>query len=118
MDPIAIKLKTEVNYSVLEDALTKAAPEMDLETEVEHRFDLSFRLGETVEEQRRYTHTCIYLRTKPDAKREDEMTVMIGRFNRDEPVNHFTMTPSCYRPKTEKLKAYLQAVLKHIKNAG
>ncbi|MBW3017533.1 hypothetical protein KY325_00030, partial [Candidatus Woesearchaeota archaeon] len=97
---------------------TRAGADVGLETEVDHRYDLTFRLGDTVEEKQRYSHTYVYLRTKPNVKREDEVVVMIGRLNKNEPVNQFTMTPSCSRPKPEKMKAYLEAVLKYLKKTG
>ncbi|MBW2987129.1 hypothetical protein KY336_01135 [Candidatus Woesearchaeota archaeon] len=113
MDDFKVKLRTEVEYGVLEDALLKAGSDMGWNTKVDHKYDIEYRLGTEVEEKKTYVDTTISLTSNPKKRNEDVMLFIMG-LDRNEPTNHFRINAGCSRPDPGKIKNYLEKVVGYL----
>ncbi|MBD3259898.1 hypothetical protein GF371_04690, partial [Candidatus Woesearchaeota archaeon] len=64
MDDFNVKMRTEVEYGILEGALLKAGEDMGWKARVDHRYNVEYRIGTGVEEKKTYQDTTISLTSK------------------------------------------------------
>jgi len=118
MDDFKVKIKTEIEYGVLEDALLKAGKDMGWNAKVDHKYSAEYKIGTEVEEKKTYEDTTISLTSDPKNRNEDVMLFIMG-LDKNEPTNRFRITAGgCTRPQPEMIKQYLEKVVSYMNPTG